>query len=248
MCIFTFPTEVSNTRIYARESPRAGGRHQFLVYQMVAQASQDLAMILPLPVPTGTRESEVHFLAMDHWPQLFEHFNQLFPSLSMSLKFSLFAPFMKRAEGAYLRRVEVGDYEASFVPTLAHFDQLDPWYCLPPETWNQLPRYADYGFAVLQTQTRHPLRPSHGLRISTPRYGPTLLSHRAHPRRPGAFRSRLQTDLRPPGWKTGFWHPYDHPSICALEPHERPFLDLMRSLHRTRLTGVLPNEDTWLKL
>ena len=44
----------------------------------------------------------------------------------------------------------VGDYEASFVPTIADFSRLDARFKLPDKTWSQIPEYADYGFAVFK--------------------------------------------------------------------------------------------------
>ncbi len=49
MCCFSRPViSVSQTRIFARSAEQ--GR-QLLIYQMALNANQDLAMILPLPVP-----------------------------------------------------------------------------------------------------------------------------------------------------------------------------------------------------
>ena len=45
---------------------------------------------------------------------------------------------------------EVGDYIASFVPTLADFARLDDRFRLPEQTWSRLPQYKDFGFAVFQ--------------------------------------------------------------------------------------------------
>jgi hypothetical protein len=44
----------------------------------------------------------------------------------------------------------VGDFIASYVPTLDDFDRLDPRFRLPRSTWDRIPAYRDYGFAVFQ--------------------------------------------------------------------------------------------------
>jgi hypothetical protein len=57
MCCFSKPmTSVSATSIFAREAPGGG---QYLAYSMTVAATEDLAMILPLPVPLGAREGAV---------------------------------------------------------------------------------------------------------------------------------------------------------------------------------------------
>jgi hypothetical protein len=51
MCCFSQPVEVvAETSIFARA---AEGARQILVYSMNVKARGDLAMILPLPVPSG---------------------------------------------------------------------------------------------------------------------------------------------------------------------------------------------------
>src|SRR5207244_12945606 len=54
-----------------------------------------------------------------------------------------------------------GSSEASFVPPPADFERLDERFRLPPTAWDQLPDYADYGFAVFKLKagenTIHPM-------------------------------------------------------------------------------------------
>jgi hypothetical protein len=64
---------------------------------------------------------------------------------------------------------EVGAFIASFVPTRADFTRLDERFRMPDNVWDQLPQYADWGFAVVQlapkkkwwggtkTQSIHPI-------------------------------------------------------------------------------------------
>jgi hypothetical protein len=49
-----------------------------------------------------------------------------------------------------LKVSDVGNYVASFVPTLSDFSRLDPRFNLPANVWSQIPQYANYGFAVFQ--------------------------------------------------------------------------------------------------
>ena len=55
MCCFSRPVHaVSDTGIFARFAEK--GR-QFLVYSMKMKADEELAMILPIPVRKGSRET-----------------------------------------------------------------------------------------------------------------------------------------------------------------------------------------------
>jgi len=75
-------------------------------------------------------------------------------------------------EAPILKVHEVGNFEASWVPTLSDFSRLDSRFRLPSPIWDGLPQYANYGFAVfklkagnkslhpiaLEFQTREPYR------------------------------------------------------------------------------------------
>src|SRR5690606_13087928 len=49
-----------------------------------------------------------------------------------------------------LEVVEVGSFVASFVPTVKDFSRLDEQFRLPAQTWDKLPEYRDFGFAVFK--------------------------------------------------------------------------------------------------
>jgi hypothetical protein len=49
-----------------------------------------------------------------------------------------------------LRVHDVGRFETSFVPHLVDFDRLDERFRLPPDVWDRLSVYKDYGFAVFK--------------------------------------------------------------------------------------------------
>jgi len=69
MCCFTGPVQsVSGTHIFARES---GNGRQFLVYSMSYRASEQLAIVLPLPVPPGGPEDAVRFIDLSNYPDFF---------------------------------------------------------------------------------------------------------------------------------------------------------------------------------
>src|SRR5258708_5331771 len=148
MCCFSRPVfSVNATNIFARAGD--DGR-QFLVYSMSIGAGNDLAMILPLPVKTPAGENDVQFINLKAYPDFFPHLRSGFPSKADSHSkrhlFSLTEP----ASAPLLEVVQVGDFEASFVPAINDFSRLDERFRLPADTWNKLPEYQTYGFAVFK--------------------------------------------------------------------------------------------------
>lgn len=159
MCCFSRPVDlVSDTSIYARA---AGKGWQYLVYSMKFQASEDLAMILPLPSKAALGEEAVKFINLEDYPKFFDDLRSGFPK-----------PAPPRGKGGgftlgavdskpKLKVVDVGAFEASFVPTLKDFDRLDERFRLDVKVWDAIPKYKDYGFAVFKLkkddQKVHPM-------------------------------------------------------------------------------------------
>jgi hypothetical protein len=151
MCCFSQPVElVRNTNIFARS---ANGR-QFLVYSMTYAARQDLAMVLPLPVPPNPPEDAVRFINLERYPAFFDDMRSGFPAL-MSLSRGV-AGAAAMAVMRTLQVHEVGQFEASFVPRLDDFDRLDERFRIPRDVWDRLPAYHDYGFAVFKLKGDRP--------------------------------------------------------------------------------------------
>lgn len=50
---------------------------------------------------------------------------------------------------------DVGDYVASYVPSMNDFDRLSPCFRLNEGVWEKLPDYRDFGFVVFQLKTTH---------------------------------------------------------------------------------------------
>ncbi len=145
MCCFAKSVlSVSNTNLFARLS---GNGTQFLVYQMQFKSEQVNAMILPLPTALPARDEAVRFESFEKYDHFFSDLNAGFPTDS---------PPPTRALTVDSKAVEklevhdVGQFVASFVPTLADFDRLDPQFVIPKESWDKIPEYSDYGFAVFQ--------------------------------------------------------------------------------------------------
>lgn len=165
MCCFSREVEaVTDTHIFAR--PAEVGR-QYLVYEMTIQADSDLAMILPLPTPPKSAENAVKFISLKEYPRFFKDMLKGFmppPSRGNAGGLNLSdGP----AQSKTLEVVKVGNFEASFVPTIADFERLDERFRLPTGTWDKLPAYAKYGFAVFKL--RKGLQEVHPMAFSFPR-------------------------------------------------------------------------------
>jgi hypothetical protein len=146
MCCFSRPVKhVAATNIFARSGTK---ERQFLVYEMKIAADEDLAMILPIPVPPRSADDAVRFVDLSGYAGFFKDMAAGFPApRSRSLGDSK-AP--KGEEAKPLAVVEVGSFEASFVPSIAGFERLDERFRLPAGTWEALPAYKDYGFTVFK--------------------------------------------------------------------------------------------------
>ncbi len=145
MCCFAKSVlSVSNTHLFARLS---GNGTQFLVYQMQFKSEQVNAMILPLPTALPARDEAVRFVSFENYDHFFPDLNAGFPTDSPPPTRAL------RVDSKAVEKLEVhdvGQFVASFVPTLADFDRLDPQFVIPKESWDKIPEYSDYGFAVFQ--------------------------------------------------------------------------------------------------
>src|SRR6185436_9724950 len=118
MCCFSRPVvSVSATNIFARAGE--GGR-QFLVYSMVLNAKEELAMVLPLPVKAGTGEKAVEFIDLSDYPEFFADLRNGFPEMSYK-GLSEGVPPPAADSVRKLEVVRVGSFEASFVPTVKDF-------------------------------------------------------------------------------------------------------------------------------
>jgi hypothetical protein len=145
MCCFSRPVDlVANTNIFARAGK--DGR-QFLVYSMTLSAKDDLAMILPIPTPKDAKEDDLKFINLEKYADFFKDMLAGFP-----------VPKPPRGgdkdksddKSNTLKVVEVGSYEASFVPQIKDFTKLDERFRLPTDVWEKLPQYKESGFAVFK--------------------------------------------------------------------------------------------------
>ena len=159
MCCFSQPVQsVSATKIFARAFPPGPERErQFIVYSMSIKARQDLAMVLPIPVKPKSGEHALRFINLKEYPTFFDALEAGFPPevVALGLRSAV------ATTPDTLKVHEVGDFEASHVPTTAAFSRLDARFRLPAGTWEKLPQYRSYGFAVFKlkpgAKTIHPM-------------------------------------------------------------------------------------------
>src|SRR5580698_6782574 len=184
MCCFSLPVKsVSETRIFAR--PAAEGR-QFLAYSMTIEAAQELAMVLPLPVKPESGEHVVNFINLKEYENFFDDLESGFPKPppppSERATFTSLGPVP--ATAAILDVMQVGDFEASFVPRVKDFARLDKRFRLPAGTWEKLPAYRDYGFAVFKLKSGklrvHPMAFAFPRRDADTLFFPTVHIHDGH--------------------------------------------------------------------
>jgi hypothetical protein len=240
MCCFSQQVEVSQTRIFARMG--AGGR-QLLAYQMQFESLDPVAMVLPLPTPPRSPETAVRFISLEDYPALFDDL------------FRIFHPLVRRgrtqATSFALAVHVVGDFIASFVPSLADFTRLDARFRLPAGTLDTIPELADWGFAVFQLHATkgaskpHPMAFEFPSRDATRLFFPTLHVH------DGALHAEAEFDhvLYAQGVdRLRTFTTSEHELGPIIAQRSAGILDGEARISRRAMTGTLPNKDTWFTL
>ena len=244
MCIFSsLVSSVANTKIFARSSSE--GR-QFLVYSMQYQADSELAMILPLPTPALPPEDAVRFIDLSGYP---EFFADMFEGMPLSRSRPLAAA---PAGSSTLKVHEVGSFHASFVPHQRDFARLDRRFRLPDQTWERMPQYRDYAFAVFKLQAGarnvHPMAFEFPRRSSQELFFPTVHVHDGVVEAKARFHHLLyfQTSLRPVDVEDR-----SAPYVESVGPASQ-FMDIARTqgiiaadttIHLSAIYGMASNRD-----
>lgn len=243
--------DVNTTRIFARADKGDG---QFLVYSMRFEAREVLAMVLPLPVKIGSGEHAVTFINLKEYPEFFDDLEKGFPAMALSRSKTKGDRDMVINSSAILEVVQVGDFEASFVPTIQDFERLDKRFRLPPGTWKQLKDYHDYGFAVFKLKpgkmSVHPMAFSFPRRDSKNLFFPTVHVHDGKVHSEALFDHVLycqpsgDSHLELEHWTESPSHPRNFMKLDKaaglLEPDQH--------CYRKGLTGHLPNRDTCIAI
>jgi len=249
MCCFSQPViSVSGTNIFAR--PDAEGR-QFLVYSMTLNARKDLAMILPLPVKTPAGEKDVKFIDLKGYPEFFADLESGFPK-PLTQSASEATQRRSMTNSAKLEVVQVGDFEASFVPTQNDFSRLDERFRLPKDAWKQLPAYESYGFAVFKLKPGvmkvHPMAFSFPRQLAKTLFFPTVHIHDGKVHEKAHFDHSLYCQPTPNerprtnGWEESYSHPGNFMKMNKV----KDVVLTNQHCYKRDMRGTLANRDTFL--
>jgi len=246
MCCFSGPVEdVAATRIFAR---MASPGRQILAYEMVFAAADPVAMILPIPTLSHSIEDAVRFISLEEYPSLFVDLYEAFTWPDGRPR----SAATKSAPAPQLAVHTVGDFVASFVPTLADFARLDPRFRIPSGTVDRVPGYGDYGFVVFQLRATtgrsrvHPMAFEFSTRDAERLFFPLLHVH------DGELHAEANFDhvLYAQGLRTHrlFEHGSRPLKRSLSSPHAKLVVDLNTPLSRREMVGTLPNRDEWALL
>jgi hypothetical protein len=247
MCCFSKAVEkVADTSIFARAGK--DGR-QFLVYSMYLSAKDELAMILPLPVPKDSKEDAVKFINLEKYPDFFDDLRTGFPEPRGKGAPKDDAPKPLAPPAPKLKVVEVGSFVASFVPTVKDFSRLDEQFRLPDGTWDKLPQYKDYGFAVFKLkkgeQKVHPMAFEFPRADKSKLFFPTVHIHDGKVHERAGFDHVLYCQ----GADTGMrWRESPQPAEMFLKKLDQAkgVVDGKAHVYRHVMVGMFKNEDTWV--
>lgn len=255
MCCFSGPIkEVADTRIFARLSGRGT---QYLVYQMQYASEKPVAMILPVPVRSDAGGEALRFCNLKDYGDLFDDLAKPFiiPGRGRAVAaWSGSAP-----SASFLPVYEVGDFVASFVPTLADFERVDPRFRLPSAATAKLPQYKKWGFAVFQLHGEagkdtqpHPMAFEFATQEEAKLFFPTLHIHDGTVHSQEKFDHVLYTQ-----WNShaivqkgkSLWAKSEKETRRSVTPERTAGIvngDL--PVYRRMMQGTLPNRDTWMTL
>lgn len=189
MCCFSRPVgHVSATQIFARHvSQESGANRQALVYSMNVEIDEEVAMVLPIPVPPGSADDAVRFIDLSSYPKFFADMERAFQQGYRAR--SRGGPLAAASAKPKLRVHAVGAFVASFVPSPRDFDRLEERFRLAPAVFESRPDYGNWGFAVFQLaprrgwlgrvkrQTIHPMAFTFPTRQPRALFFPTLHVH-----------------------------------------------------------------------
>lgn len=226
-----------DTRIFARPAP--GGR-QVLIYEMKLASAEPVAMVLPIPAPSGCAEDAVRFVSLEAYPDLFDDLEKAFPRPEPTRG-------LWREYAQALPVQEVGAFVASFVPSLADFDRIDPQFRMSPTLFEWVPEYDGWGYVVFQLQVpAHELVRVHPMAFEFPTrhpdrlFFPTLHIHDGSLRSKAVFSHALYAQ----GHAPEAWDRVDALHGAVDRQRAAGLIDEAPTW-RTEIKGEALNRDTW---
>jgi hypothetical protein len=251
MCCFSREVQgVADTKIFARSGKE--GR-QFLVYAMNFKAAEDLAMILPIPTPKDAKEDAVKFLSLEDYPTFFDEMREGFPVQPSQEGKGDGKDQQAHDSRKPLEVVQVGSFEASFVPTAKDFARLDERFRLPAGTWDQLPQYAEWGFAVFKLKSGKDKQSVHPMAFDFPRakaerlFFPTVHIHDGKIHAKAGFDHALYCQNSADETVT-MWEESPQPAGLFMKklPKAHGIVDPEGHVYRKMMVGEFKNEDVWV--
>jgi hypothetical protein len=245
MCCFSRSVEkVADTNIFARAGKEG---KQLLVYSMFLSAREELAMILPIPTPKASKEDAVRFISLEDYPGFFKDLLKGFPTRGTKNGGEKDKSSGKAHEK--LKVVEVGSFEASFVPAVKDFSRLDERFRLPAKTWDELPTYKDYGFVVFKLKKGaakvHPMAFEFPRAEKKKLFFPTVHIHDGKIHKTAMFDHALYSQTS--GEDTIDWTESPQPAGFFVKIDKTAgIVEKNAHVYRRLIKGKKKNEDTWL--
>lgn len=242
MCCFSGdePVNVSGTKIFSRLNRRG---QNVLIYEMNVDASTEVAMVLPVPRRDG---GQFKFVDFSTYEDVFKDLESLFDDMSDGDE--LFDPSALGGP-AVLPVQRVGNFDASFVPTMSDFDRIDARFRLASGVWEKLPAYTQWSFAVFKLRpgahTVHPMGLAFETLFAGKAYFPTVHVHDGAVHADADFDHVLYAQGIAPGseWETAG-------GVTAMKVRTAMTHGFVRSqpVYRRRVVGRRRNADIWAPL
>jgi len=143
MCIFTGSVKnVSTTKIFVADVD--DGQHG-CVYSMKAGIKTPVAMVLPVPVKDQKQEA-ITFINLEKYPKFFKDLEDCWEQYLGDMMVGCAGGTRSRS----LKVHDVGQYIASFVPSVAYFAKLHAKFRLSTKLISKFTGYQKFGYAVFQ--------------------------------------------------------------------------------------------------
>ena len=172
--------------------PPGPGHGQYLVYSMNLKAGERPGHDPPHPDAQGVQGGRRHLHQPGEVPRVLRRDADRLPRPRAAAARAKDDSPKPQASPPKLKVVEVGSFVASFVPAVKDFSRLDEQFRLPDGTWDKLPQYKDYGFAVFKLKKGE--QKVHPMAFEFPRADKrrAVLPDRPHPRRQGPRPGRVR--------------------------------------------------------
>ena len=203
-------------------------------------------MVLPIPVVPGGGEKAVQFIALDKYPTIFNDMAKGFPVARSWAPGNAVA--VDSISAPKLEVQSVGSFDASYVPTAADFSRLDERFRLPEGTWEKIPGYKGFGFAVFKLRqgnhTVHPMAFSFPSATPERLFFPTLHIHDGEVHKKAEFDHTFYCQAT--GLRIGAWQesPGTANQFMSVDKTQGIVLG-SHHIYRRTLYGMLTNTD-WI--